>query len=41
MVEGLLLDRVDAKAAGPAVGGQDNLILLPRPDKTKAPLPIV
>ena len=37
MVERLLFDRVDAKAAGSAVGRQHDLITLPPPHKNTAP----
>jgi hypothetical protein len=41
MIERFLLDWVDAKAAGAAIGREDNLILLARTYKTHPPLPFV
>ena len=41
VVEWLLLDRVDAVAAGPAVGGTDDRIVLPGPHEAQAALSLV
>src|SRR5688572_12021458 len=41
VVEGLLLDRVDAVAARAAVGRQDDLIVLAHADEAHAALPLV
>jgi hypothetical protein len=34
MVEGFLLDRVDAETAGAAIGGEDHLVALPGAHET-------
>src|SRR6185437_11754292 len=41
MVEGFLLDRIDAEARGAAVAGQDDLIVHAAPDEAEAPLTLV
>ena len=41
MIEGFFLDRVDAKAAGTAIGRQNKFIPGAGADKTKPPLPFM
>ena len=41
MIQGFLLDRVDAEATGPAVSGQDDGIVFASAHKAKAALPFV
>ena len=41
MIEWLFLYRVDAEAAGTAIGGQNDVILGSGADKTKPPLPFM
>src|SRR4029450_8339882 len=38
MVERLLLDRVDAEAGGPPIGGEHDLVVLPRAHEAQAAL---
>jgi len=41
VIERFFLNRVHAKAAGAAIGRQDNLILVAGTHKTQSPLPFV
>ena len=41
MVQRLLLDRIEAKPRRPAIGCENDLVVLARPDKTKAPLALM
>ena len=38
MVERLLLDRIEAKAAGPPIGGEHHGVMFARPHETEPPL---
>jgi hypothetical protein len=38
MMQGLLLNRVDAESGGPAIGSQYHMIVLPFPDEAEAAL---
>jgi hypothetical protein len=41
MVQGLLLDRVDAEAARAPIGRQDDLVALPRSHETEGALALM
>ena len=41
MIQWLLFDRVDAKAAGPTIAGQDDFFVLTGANETEAPLPFM
>ena len=41
VVERLLLDRVEAEPGRPAIGREDDLVVLPGSHEAKAPLPLV
>lgn len=40
MIEGLFLNRVDAKPAGSTICSEDDLVIFSRPDKAEPPLPL-